>query len=157
MANKVLLAVDESKNSLKAIRYVASTMQCDSVVTLLSVLPDAAGACELDGPTLVPLFKENREAFCAIEDRKRDNLKEFMDKAREGLIKAGFSPGNVNVRIRKKKKGIARDILKEAHDGRYDTLVVGRKGVTGVKEFFMGSVSNKLLNMASDMTVIVVD
>lgn len=157
MGCRILLAVDESKNSLKAIRYVAGSMQCDASITLLSVLPDPTAACGLDGPSLVPIFKENREAFCSIEDEKRQRIQVFMNQAREGLIKAGFSAKNVTVKIRKKKRGIARDILKEARDGKYDTLVVGRRGLTGVKEFLFGSVSNKLVHLATGMAVIVVD
>ena len=157
MGCNILLAVDESKSSLKAIQYVAGSMQCDARITLLSILPDPTAACGLDGPSLVPLFKENREAFCSIEDEKRRRVEDFVKKAREGLIKAGFSPKNVSVKIRKKRRGIARDILKEAKDGKYDTLVLGRRGLTGVKEFLFGSVSNKLVHLAAGMAVIVVD
>lgn len=157
MACKILIAVDESKNSLRAIKYVAETMQCGAAITLMSVVPDPAAACELEGPTLVPIFKENRDAFCAIEDTKRERLKDFVSRARDALIKAGFSKDNVNIKIRKKKKDVARDILKEAKDGKYDTIVVGRRGISGVKEFLFGSVSNKVLHLASDVAVIVVD
>jgi nucleotide-binding universal stress UspA family protein len=157
MACKILVALDESKNSFKAIRYVAETMKCETEITLLSVLPDATAACGLDSPSLVPLFKENREAFCSIEDAKRDHVQTFMDQAKEALVTAGFSPKNVKAKIRKKKKGIAQDIMKEAREGAYDTIVIGRRGLSGIKEFFMGSVSNKVVHSASDMAVIVVD
>lgn len=70
---------------------------------------------------------------------------------------AGFSPENVKLKIRKKEKGIAQDIMKEARDGGYDSIVVGRRGLSGLKEFFMGSVSNKVVHSAGDMAVIVVD
>jgi nucleotide-binding universal stress UspA family protein len=157
MARKILVAVDESKHSLRAVRYVAETMPCDAAVTLLSVVPDMAAACRLEGPSLVPIFKENREAFCSMEDSKRERIKEFMDQAKEGLAKAGFPGGNIRVKVRKKKKGVARDILAEAKEGKYDTIVVGRRGLSGVKEFFIGSVSQKVLQNASNLTVVVVD
>lgn len=157
MAKKILVAVDESNHSVRAVRYVADTMPCAATVTLLSVVPDMAAACRLEGPSLVPIFKENREAFCSMEDAKRERIKEFMDKAKDGLIKAGFLSENIRVRIRKKKKGTARDILAEAKEGKYDTVVVGRRGLSGVKEFFLGSVSQKVLQGASHMTVVVVD
>ena len=157
MACKILLALDESKSSLKAIRYVVETMKCEMEITLLSILPDATAACGLDSPSLVPLFRENREAFCSIEDAKREHVQTFMNQARDALVAAGFSPKSVKVKIRKKKKGIAQDIMKEARDGGYDTIVVGRRGLSGIKEFFMGSVSNKVVHSASEMAVIVVD
>jgi nucleotide-binding universal stress UspA family protein len=61
------------------------------------------------------------------------------------------------VRVRKKKVGIARDILKEAENGKYDTLVIGRRGITGIKQFVFGSVSNKIVQLARKIAVIVVD
>ena len=157
MACKILVALDESKSSLKAIRYVAETMKCEMEITLLSVLPDATAACGLDSPSLVPLFKENREAFCSIEDAKREHVQTFINQARDALVMSGFSPKNVKVKIRKKKKGIAQDIMKEAKEGGYDTIVLGRRGLSGIKEFFMGSVSSKVVHSAEDMAVIVVD
>jgi len=157
MACKILVAVDESKSSLKAIRYVAETMKCEMEITLLSILPDATAACGLDSPSLVPLFKENREAFCSIEDAKREHVHTFINQARQALVMAGFSPKNVKLKMRKKKKGIAQDIMKEARDGGYDTIVIGRRGLSGIKEFLMGSVSNKVVHSAEEMAVIVVD
>jgi nucleotide-binding universal stress UspA family protein len=157
MANKILVAVDESKNSMKAVKYVASGIQPTGKVTLLSVLPDSTAACGLDSPTLTPLFKQNRKAFCAIEDTKKDHVKGFMEKAKTVLVEAGFPSKNVTVKIQKKKVGIARDILKEAQAGKYDTLVMGRRGLSAVKEFLFGSVSSKVVQLAKKVSVIVVD
>ena len=157
MAKKILLAVDESKNSTKAVKYVAKGIQPDGKVTLFSVIPDSTAACGLDSPALTPLFNRNRKAFCAIEDTKKDHMKEFMDKAKTLLVEAGFPSKNVNAKIRRKRAGIARDILKEAQHGKYDTLVLGRRGLSGVKQFLFGSVSNKVVHLAKNVSVIVVD
>ena len=72
MAKKILVAVDESKNSMNAVKYVAGGMEKTGTVTLFSVLPDATAACGLDSPALTPLFKQSRKTFCAIEDTKKD-------------------------------------------------------------------------------------
>ncbi|MCK4727854.1 MAG: universal stress protein [Desulfobacterales bacterium] len=157
MTKKILVAVDESKNSMKAVKYVAKDMEKTGAVTLFSVLPDATAACGLDSPTLTPVFKENIQTFCAIEDAKKDTVKAFMGKAKKILVQAGFPSKNVAVKIRKKKVGIARDILKEAEQGKYTTLVIGRRGLSGIKQFMLGSVSNKLVQLAKKVSVIVVD
>jgi nucleotide-binding universal stress UspA family protein len=157
MAKKILVAVDESKNSMKAVEYVAKSMQPAGTVTLLGVIPDATAACDLDGPSLTPLFKQSKKAFCAIEDTKKDHLKEFMEKAKKVLVEAGYPSKNVTVKIRKKKSGIARDILKEAQRGKYTTLVLGRRGLSAIKEFLFGSVSHKVVQLAKNVSVIVVD
>lgn len=157
MPRKILIALDESKNSMKAVNYVAKGMQPTGMVTLFSVIPNPAAACGLDSPSLTPLFKENRQTFCAIEDTKKDHVKRFMEKAKQVLVEAGFPSKNVTIKIRKKKVGIARDILKEAEQGKYTTLVVGRRGLTGIKQFMFGSISNKLVQLAKKVSVIVVD
>lgn len=157
MVKKILVAVDESKNSMKAVNYVAKGMNSSATVTLLSVLPDATAACGLDSPALTPLFKEHIHSFCALEDAKKHSVKAFMEKAKMVLVKGGFPSKNLIIKIRKKKVGIARDILKEAHQGKYDTLVIGRRGLSSIKQFIMGSISNKLVKFAKNVSVIVVD
>ena len=157
MENKILLALDNSNNSLKAVKYVADNVMSTAMVTMFSVLPDPTAACELDGPSLAPIFKQNIKTFCTIEDAKKSAVEGFMEEAKKRLVKAGFPSKNVAIRIRKKKVGIARDILKEAERGKYDTIVIGRRGLSGIKHYVFGSVSNKVLHLAKKVAVVVVD
>jgi nucleotide-binding universal stress UspA family protein len=57
--------------------------------------------------------------------------------------------------VQAKKKGIARDIVAEAESG-YDTVVMGRRGLSGIKEFVMGSVSQKVLHSIKDASIVIV-
>lgn len=157
MVKKILVALDESNNSMKAVEYVAKRFQPDTVLTLLSIVPDATSGCELDGPSLTPTFQQNKQTFCSLEDTKKMRMKDFMEKAKKVLVKAGFASKDIAIRIRKKKAGIARDIIAEAKKGNYDTLVIGRRGFSGIKRFLFGSVSNKIVQSAEGVSVIVVD
>ena len=157
MAKKILLAVDNSKNSLKAVKYVATTVNPDASVTMLSILPDPAAACGMDSPSLTPVFKKNVETFCSIEDTKKEAMQKFLGDAKKVLVAAGFPSKNVDCKVRKKKAGVARDILKEAEKGGFDTIVIGRRGLSGIKQFMFGSVSNKVVQLADKTSVIVVD
>jgi nucleotide-binding universal stress UspA family protein len=157
MAKKILLAVDNSKNSLKAVKYVATTVNTDALVTMLNILPDAAAACGMDSPSLTPVFKKNVETFCTIEDTKKEIIQKFLDEAKKVLVAAGFPAKNVECKVRKKKAGVARDILKEAERGNFDTIVIGRRGLSGIKQFMFGSISNKVVQLADKTSVIVVD
>jgi len=80
-----------------------------------------------------------------------------MKKAEQALVVGGFASKDIAIKVRNKKVGIARDILKEAQHGKYDTLVIGRRGLSGIKQFLFGSVSNKVVQLAKNVSVIVVD
>ena len=159
MTNKILIAVDESPNSTKAVNYVAETMEKTGSVTLFSVLPDAAATCEvdMDNPGLKSLYKNSLQTFCAIEAAKKNTVKESMEKAKECLVQAGFSSTKVKIKVQKKKIGIARDVINEAQQGKYSTIVIGRRGLSGIKQFVLGSVSNKIVQLAKKVSVIIVD
>ena len=47
-------------------------------------------------------------------------------------------------------------IVDEARHGGYGTVVIGRRGISKVEEFFMGRVSSKVINLAKDLSVWVV-
>jgi nucleotide-binding universal stress UspA family protein len=51
---------------------------------------------------------------------------------------------------------VARDIITEANNGGYWLVVMGKKGVSGVKDFLLGSISQKVLYGAGDVSVLFV-
>jgi nucleotide-binding universal stress UspA family protein len=156
MAQKILVAFDDSENALRAVEFIANSFTKDHRVTLFSVVPDTAALCDMNSPSLIPYFTSKQATFCDLEDQKKELVKEAMQKAKEFLLKAGFDESNVNLKLQSKNKGIVRDIVEEARSG-YDTIVLGRRGLSGIKEFILGSVSQKVLHLARDISVLVVD
>jgi nucleotide-binding universal stress UspA family protein len=53
-------------------------------------------------------------------------------------------------------RSVAADILEEARSNSFGTIVLGRKGHSGVKEYFMGSTTSKVLQDSGGMAVWVV-
>jgi len=51
---------------------------------------------------------------------------------------------------------VARDILSEAENG-YDLIVIGRRGLSAVKDFFLGSTAQKVFSGAKDISVLIVN
>jgi nucleotide-binding universal stress UspA family protein len=152
MENKILLAVDDSKNALNAVEYVAKSAKLTSTVTLFSVLPGIlAPVREMERAYMKP------ETFVPMEQEMQSAVEAFMEEAKKALLNAGFTSENIHVTVRKKKVGVARDILEEAEQGQYDTIVIGRRGLSAVKQFVFGSVSNKVVHLAKNVAVIVVD
>lgn len=155
MGQKILIAFDDSRNAMRAVRYVARTLSPDNHITLFSVLQDTAALCDMNSPELTPYFKSQQVAFCTLEDKKKELVAAALAKAADTLRQAGFETGRITIKAEPKKKGIARDIAAEATSG-YDLVVLGRRGVSSIKEFFLGSVSQKVLNAVQAVSVLIV-
>ena len=156
MAHKILIALDDSENALRAVDYVASNFQNHTPVTLFSVIADTASLCDMNSPELIPLFKSQQSSFCQLEDKKRSLVNDACENGRKILSDAGWDPAYVAIKVAPKHKGVARDIVQEASQG-YDLIVIGKHGVTGIRDFFLGSISQKVLQLAKDISVLIVN
>jgi len=149
MDKKILVAIDDSENAMRVVEFVANLFTTDTKITLFNVVQDTAALCEMNSPELTPYFKSQQHSFCLLEDKKKELVDEALQKAKEVLLGAGFDVKNITIKV-------ARDIVKEAQSG-YSTIVLGRRGVSGIKEFILGSVSQKVFNSAKDISVLVVN
>jgi nucleotide-binding universal stress UspA family protein len=83
-------------------------------------------------------------------------MKGVFQEAMHRFEKAGLNPDRVNTRIVTGSASRAKAIVVEAKNGGYGTIAVGRRGLSRVGEFFMGRVSNKVMQLAKEMAVWVV-
>jgi len=156
MAKKILVAFDDSENAMRAVEFIATSFTKEKEIALFSVIPDTTAICDMNSPSLTPYFLSKQAEFCTLEDQKKELVNEAMQKAKEILLNAGFEENNIIMKAQAKKKGIVRDIISEANSG-YDTIVLGRRGLSGIQEFLFGSVSQKVLHLAKGISIIVVD
>ena len=156
MEKKILIAIDDSENAMRAVEFVAKSFSPKHRITLFSVVLDTPAICDLNSPGLTPYFLSQKAAFCELEDQKKDLLSQAMREAKEILLKAGFAEKNIVVKTETKKKGVARGIIDEANSG-YDLIVLGRRGLSGIKEFLLGSISQKVLQSARGGSILIVD
>jgi nucleotide-binding universal stress UspA family protein len=156
MSQKILIAFDDSENAMRAVEYVAGTFNKDCSIKLFCVVPDTAALCDMNSPELTPYFKSQQQAFCTLEDQKKSLVNDAFAKARQCLLDAGFSEDNISFSAVKKNKGIARDIVNTA-GSEYDLIVIGRRGITGIKDYFLGSISQKVLHLATDVSILIVN
>ncbi len=156
MAKKILIAFDDSENAMRSVKFVADNFQKDIGITLFSVIPDTADICKMDSKELIPYFKSQQTAFCTLEDKKKELISNSMKNAKQILVEAGFDEKRIATKIPMKKSGIARDIVNESKDG-YESIVIGRRGLSGIKEMFLGSISQKVLSLAKDASVCIIN
>ena len=157
MSQKILVALDDSMNAMRTIAFITQTFSpSENDITLFSVLPDTAALCDMNSPELTPYFLSQHSNFCQLEERKKQLVNEALKQAKDVLVNAGFDKDRVRLKVQVKKRGIARDIIEEAHFG-YSIIVMGRRGLSGVKEFILGSVSQKVIHSVKDISVLIVN
>lgn len=133
---KVLLALDGSDGAMRAVDYVATTL----------------GGSDLE-VKLTNVVRGEGEEY--LEEVKREMIAVF-EEGKSRLMKSGFEKHHVTTKIITGAYSRAEAIVQEANEGGYGTIVVGRRGLSRVKEFFMGRVSNKVIQLAKEHAVWVV-
>jgi len=156
MDKKILVAIDDSENAMRAVEFVANFFTPDNKITLFNVIQDTAALCEMNSPELTSYFISQQRSFCILEEKKKELVNEALQKARKILMDAGFEENNITIKSDIKNSGVARDIIKEARAG-YNAVVLGKRGLSGIKDFVLGSVSQKVFHSAKDMSILVVD
>jgi len=156
MGRKILIALDDSKNAMRAVEFIAEAFTPENEIMLFSVVQDTAALCEMNSPELIPYFVSQQDSFCVLEDKKKSLVEDALQNAVTFLTEAGFDAKHINTKLIPKKKGIARDIVDEAGSG-YDIIVLGRRGLSGIKEFLFGSIAQKVLHLAKDVSVLIVN
>ena len=141
---RILIAVDGSRHSLDATRYVAGTCHPANLeVTLMHVLPTAPETFwDLEK---ADYFKaETRGHHPQWKQEKREVAQSFLTKAKGSLVEAGVAENAVALMLKEREVGIARDILAQSTQG-YDAVVVARRGLSEFQESYLGSVCQKIV------------
>lgn len=149
---KILVALDESENALRAVEFVTDHFTPEHQVTLFSVIPEVSVLCEYISPGY---FLSEQKSFCEMEEKKRNLVKEAQEKAKKILLRAGFPERNITAKMQSKGRSVANEIIDEAAEG-YQLIILGRRGLSGISEFFLGSVSQKVLHGSKNATILLV-
>lgn len=149
---KLLVPVDGSDRAMNTIRYVSKIDPFRRMRVILfhvfSKIPDGFWDLETD-PRSTSTVREVR----AWEVQQKKNINQYMESARQFLVKAGFPSNSIEVKIQDRKTGFARDIIREAQKG-YLAVVSRRRGMTGLRGIVLGSVATKLVGKLSFLPLI---
>jgi nucleotide-binding universal stress UspA family protein len=80
---------------------------------------------------------------------------EFKEKAFGIFAAAGFPDDAIEVKTQTKKAGILKDIIQESYQN-YSALVVGRTGVSRLKDMVLGSMAHKLAEKIKHIPTVIV-
>jgi nucleotide-binding universal stress UspA family protein len=89
-------------------------------------------------------------------ESEEQKIKTVFDEAISRLVNCGFPPDNITTNVIAGVSSRSRAIAQAARQEGYSPVVVGRRGLSRFQEFFMGSVSNKLIQLSREKAVWVV-
>ncbi len=158
--NRMLLAIDGSKCSMRAVDYVGRQYSGnrDLRITLLHVLPYPPAPFWDNGHVLSEDEKTARNSV--IEKwlaNQRAKLEPLFKEAVEILIGKGIGAEQIEKKSISDSTDVAESILEEARDGGYQTLVLGRCGLSASKRFLMGSVTTKIVNNGTGIAICIIE
>jgi nucleotide-binding universal stress UspA family protein len=134
---KILVALDTSDAAMVTVDYVGRMLSGrDCQIHLIHVVRN-----------------EEEPGFKSAELK----IRPVFDMAKGHLMNCGFHRDQISKKIITGSLSRAGSIVQEARDGGYCTIVVGRRGLSKVREFFMGRVCNKVIQLARDRVVWVVN
>lgn len=160
---RILVALDGSEGSSRLVAYVGRLLRDSPRVklTLLHVLNPLPPVLREHGGSEDPDREEQLGRQLRTDQKawyRREQIFEsrILEKARASLERIGFDPARISIKFGY-DENVALSILEEAQKGRYGTIVVGRKGSSGMKRLLFGSVSHQVLREATGRVVWVVE
>ncbi len=148
---RILLVVDGSYQSYETVNYVSGVLPPSSTEIVLlhitSKIPEAFWDLEKD-----PVWQHKVQVVRGWEIQQEKKIEDFMDRARQVFLDAGFPDSAIRVDVRERKVGIARDIAMESHRG-YDAVILGRRGLSTIQELSLGGVASKIVLKVNDLAV----
>ncbi|MDA0835076.1 MAG: universal stress protein [Planctomycetota bacterium] len=163
---KILLAVDASDASEKAVRHVGAIFGSGGPrvqITLyhaMESLPEYL-VSRITGPQQSEEIRNIAQEWVADT---RQKARELLSHYQTTLIDAGLPAAAIEIRIAEveampgaQKVVAAVAIIEEMKQGQYEIVCLGRRGDSGMISVFPGSVAEKVLRQAASVTVWIVD
>jgi nucleotide-binding universal stress UspA family protein len=153
---KLLLAVDASPSSMKAVEFVASLLGRHKYeVRIFHAIPGLGAVdFELHEVDMQEPREVQRPDTCI--EAFRSKVARLLQDTKDVLVASGFDSEKMSKSIVSGVHRRSEAIIKEAEEGGYGTIVVGRRGLSKVEAFFMGRVGHEVVYGGKEFTVWVV-
>ena len=144
----ILLALDRSEGAMRAVDFVGQLMGGHGfAVSLLHVIRGG------DPVKSIPAYKPLPPEVVETEEQK---MQAVFEEAKRRLVDHGFEPQDVVSKVISGGSSPPRAIIQEAEQAGHSPIVLGRKGLSRLQEFFIGSVSNQVIQLGINQAVWVV-
>jgi len=130
---KILIGIETSEGSMKAVESISQLFKGTQYQVLL-----------LNGI---------RSQDTTVINEATEKVEPVLAYAKKCFLEQGVHPDRLTTRILSGIESRAGAIVEEAQDGGYGTIVVGRRGLSAVRDFFMGRVGIKVVQLAVEQAV----
>ena len=151
-AGKILLAVDGAREAVRASDYLGVLLGgADVQITLLHAVK-GIGITEKQ-------YKQHSITEIDEEwlEKAGTQMAPVFEEVKNRLVAVGLDPNKISTKVMTGVSSRAGAIVGEAEEGGYGTIVMGRRGKHKVQEFSMGRVTSKVIQLAREMAVWVVN
>lgn len=132
---KVLLALDGSEGALRALDFALNTFHDCEEIALTHVIRS-------EDPSYIHAHREK--------------ILPVLHMAKSQLMGHGYGPKQIVTKIITGVESRAGAIVRAADEGGYASIVIGRRGFSKTSDFFMGRVSNKVIQLGRTKAVWVI-
>ncbi len=150
----ILVGFDQSKGAEKSLDFIrAAFRKSDSKVTLCHIIRTLKLHQIRDS-----LSEYQNLVFTPDHELKwkkvnKMQIEPVIEEAKRKLISTGWPHYHVSKKIIVNQPSISQCLMDHAKNEGYGTIVLGRRGISLVREFFLGRVGHKVLAKANKMAV----
>ena len=146
MIKRILVPIDGSKHADNALEYAINIAEkYNATVVLLSIIPPIP-VISYGNVTSPPVWMGTY--FKEMEAMYEKVLSDALEKVKR-------SKPSLKVSKKLMEGSPADKIIETAKEGNFDMIVMGSRGLGGIKELFLGSVSDKVADDAECPVLIV--
>jgi nucleotide-binding universal stress UspA family protein len=146
--HRVLIAIDGSESAMRAVKFAGNLLKDDHChIKIVSILRN-----EIVLKKILKKAPEVEESF----NHEEKMISDIIEKSRSQLMGLGIAPEAIEVEIIKDADSRAFAIVQAASSGNFSTIIIGRRGVSRIREFVIGRVSNRILHLGREFGVWIV-
>jgi len=147
---KILICIDGSESSQKALEEAAVIARGCNVVES-AIIHVHNPSLDATFPYHEGITAEQMQSFQKMMEEQKKERKKLLSKAAKFL-----EDKNIKARTILKEGHPSHTIVNVAKEEGFDMIIIGSRGIGGLKKFFLGSVSNAVVQEAENCSVLVV-
>lgn len=152
MERTLLVAIDGSVNSSNSLDYIATLFRSEPKLSLHLI---SIAASDSGGKEWMHDVDPYRAQSSGVSQRSLTATR-YLRAAEDRLLRCGFAKEQITT-FNRSAGSVATAIRNEAERGKYDGLVVGRRGLGAMGNMLFGSVSGDLVRKCGSVPLWIVD